>query len=91
MVLVNLSVLLFFYGFFRTPNQREIFPSLGLSDTIISMVAADALFRDSLYTLKKGDFIIGWNDTEKFGLGNPNIIWRRTGLGQKVNVYQRHK
>ena len=43
-------------------------PSLELTDTIISMFAAIALFALP-YNIKKGDFIIHWKDTQKLAWG----------------------
>ena len=66
MVLTIFGVTVFLW-IFRTLINK-IFPSIGLSDTIISMFAAIALF--SLpYNLRKGDFIIGWKDTQKLAWG----------------------
>ena len=56
-----------FLWIFRTLINK-IFPVLGLSDTMISMFAAIALFSIP-YNIKKGDFIIGWKDTEKLAWG----------------------
>ena len=47
---------------------NSIFPSLGLSDTMISMFAAISLFAVP-FNLKKGDFILDWKDTEKLAWG----------------------
>ena len=47
---------------------NKVFPNLGLSDTIISMLAAIALFAIP-FNLRKGDFIIGWKDTQKLAWG----------------------
>ena len=47
---------------------NSVFPSLGLSDTMISMFAAISLFAVP-FNLKKGDFILDWKDTEKLALG----------------------
>ncbi|MCK0147998.1 DASS family sodium-coupled anion symporter [Arenibacter sp. F26102] len=66
MVLVIFGITVFLWIFRTLING--IFPLLGLSDTIISMVAAIALFAIP-FNLKKGDFIIGWNDTEKLAWG----------------------
>ncbi|QBA64935.1 SLC13 family permease [Muriicola soli] len=66
MVLAIFGVTVFLWVFRTVING--IFPSLGLSDTIISMTGAIALF--SLpYNLRKGDFIIQWNDTSKLAWG----------------------
>ncbi|WP_339715930.1 DASS family sodium-coupled anion symporter [uncultured Kriegella sp.] len=66
MVLVIFGVTVFLW-IFRTLINK-IFPSLGLTDTIISMFAAIALFALP-YNIKKGDFIIHWKDTEKLAWG----------------------
>ncbi|WP_394750130.1 SLC13 family permease [Spongiimicrobium salis] len=47
---------------------NEIFPSLGLSDTIISIFAAIAMFALP-YNMKQGDFILEWKDTQKLAWG----------------------
>tara|TARA_R110000868_G_scaffold222048_4_gene473914 strand:- start:3584 stop:5014 length:1431 start_codon:yes stop_codon:yes gene_type:complete len=66
MVLIIFGITVFLWIFRTLINS--IFPQLGLSDTIISMVAAVALFSIP-FNLKKGDFIIGWSDTEKLAWG----------------------
>ncbi|MCM4167044.1 Sodium-dependent dicarboxylate transporter SdcS [Arenibacter antarcticus] len=66
MVLVIFGITVFLWIFRALIN--EIFPNLGLSDTIISMIAAISLFAIP-FNIKKGDFIIGWNDTEKLAWG----------------------
>jgi len=66
MVLVIFGITVFLWIFRTLING--IFPLLGLSDTIISMVAAVALFAIP-FNLKKGEFIIGWSDTEKLAWG----------------------
>ena len=66
MVLAIFGVTVFLWIFRTVING--IFPSLGLSDTIISMMAAVSLFAIP-YNLKKGDFIIKWNDTRKLAWG----------------------
>ncbi|OEK09073.1 anion transporter [Flavivirga aquatica] len=47
---------------------NSLIPSLGLSDTIISILGALALFTIP-FNLKKGDFILVWNDTQKLAWG----------------------
>ncbi|TCK67349.1 sodium-dependent dicarboxylate transporter 2/3/5 [Winogradskyella wandonensis] len=47
---------------------NSILPSLGLSDTMISIFGAIALFAVP-HNLKKGDFILHWNDTQKLAWG----------------------
>lgn len=66
MVLVIFGVTIFLW-IFRTLINK-IFPELGLSDTVISIFAAIALFAVP-YNLKKGDFIIEWKDTYKLAWG----------------------
>lgn len=66
MVLIIFGVTVFLWIFRTLINS--IFPQLGLSDTIISMVAAVALFSIP-FKLKKGDFILQWKDTEKLAWG----------------------
>jgi sodium-dependent dicarboxylate transporter 2/3/5 len=66
MVLVIFGVTVFLW-IFRTLINK-IFPDLGLSDTIISIMAAVSLFTIP-YNLKKGDFIIQWKDTSKLAWG----------------------
>lgn len=66
MVLAIFGVTVFLWVF-RTVINGMI-PSLGLSDTIISMTGAIALFALP-YNLRKGDFIIRWNDTSKLAWG----------------------
>ncbi len=66
MVLVIFGITVFLW-IFRT-MINGIFPALGLSDTIISMVAAVALFAVP-HNIRKGDFILHWNDTEKLAWG----------------------
>ncbi len=66
MVLVIFGVTVFLWIFRTVIN--ELLPGLALSDTIISMMAAIALFVLP-YNLKKGDFIVDWRDTEKLAWG----------------------
>jgi sodium-dependent dicarboxylate transporter 2/3/5 len=66
MVLVIFGVTVFLW-IFRTLINK-LFPDLGLSDTIISIMAAVSLFAIP-YNLKKGDFIIHWKDTSKLAWG----------------------
>ena len=47
---------------------NNIFPNLGLSDTMISIFAAISLFAIP-YNIKKNDFIIHWKDTSKLAWG----------------------
>ena len=66
MVMAIFGVTIFLWIFRTVINS--IFPALGLSDTIISMMGAISLFAVP-YNLKKGDFIIVWNDTRKLAWG----------------------
>jgi len=66
MVLVIFGITVFLW-IFRTLINK-IFPGLGLSDTIISMLAAISLFAVP-YNIRRGDFIIKWNDTQKLAWG----------------------
>lgn len=66
MVLLIFGVTVFLWIFRTLINS--IFPKLGLSDTMISIFAAIALFGIP-YNLKKGDFIIQWRDTSKLAWG----------------------
>jgi sodium-dependent dicarboxylate transporter 2/3/5 len=66
LVLAIFAVTVFLWIFRTLINS--IFPSLGLSDTMISIFAAIALFSVP-YNLKKGDFIIQWKDTSKLAWG----------------------
>lgn len=66
MVLVIFGVTIFLWIFRTVINS--IIPNLGLSDTIISIFAAIALFAIP-FNLKKGDFILEWKDTQKLAWG----------------------
>ncbi|WP_299436326.1 DASS family sodium-coupled anion symporter [uncultured Maribacter sp.] len=66
MVLIIFGVTVFLWVFRTLINT--IFPELGLSDTIISIMAAIALFTIP-YNLKKEDSIIKWQDTSKLAWG----------------------
>ncbi len=66
MVLVIFGITVFLWIFRTLINS--IFPKLGLSDTIISMIAAITLFTVP-YNLKKEDYIIKWQDTSKLAWG----------------------
>ncbi|WP_111308580.1 SLC13 family permease [Confluentibacter sediminis] len=65
-VLVIFSIMVFLW-IFRVPINSLI-PGLGLSDTMISIFGALALFTIP-FNLKKGDFILHWNDTQKLSWG----------------------
>ncbi len=66
MVLFIFAVTVFLWIFRTLINN--IFPNLGLSDTMISIFAAITLFSVP-YNIKKGDFIINWKDTSKLAWG----------------------
>ena len=66
MVLVIFGCTVFLW-IFRTVINKFI-PGLGLSDTMISMLAAIALFTLP-YNLRRSDFIIGWGDTTRLAWG----------------------
>lgn len=66
MVLAIFGVTVFLWVFRTLINS--IFPDLGLSDTIISMMAAISLFAIP-FNFRKGDFIIGWKDTQRLAWG----------------------
>ncbi|MDF0709103.1 SLC13 family permease [Flagellimonas okinawensis] len=66
MVLVIFAITVFLWIFRTLINS--IFPNLGLTDTMISIFAAIALFAIP-YNIKKGDFIITWKDTSKLAWG----------------------
>jgi len=66
MVLVIFGITVFLW-IFRTLINK-IIPGFELSDTIISMMAAISLFAVP-YNIRKGDFIIKWNDTQKLAWG----------------------
>ena len=66
MVLAIFGVTVFLWIFRTVIN--DIFPNLKLNDTIISMMAAIAMFSIP-YNLKKGDFIINWKDTRNLAWG----------------------
>ena len=78
MVLAIFGVTVFLWIFRTVINN--ILPDLKLNDTIISMIAAVAMFSIP-YNLKKGDFLIHWRDTQKTGLGHLDLIWRWVGTG----------
>lgn len=65
-VLITFAVIVFLWIFRTIINS--IFPSLGLSDTMISILGALALFAIP-FNLKKGDFILEWKDTQKLAWG----------------------
>lgn len=66
MVLTIFGVTVFLWIFRTLINN--LFPQLGITDTMISIFAAIALFAIP-YNIKKGDFIITWQDTSKLAWG----------------------
>jgi len=64
---------------------NSIFPSLGLSDTMISMFAAISLFAVP-FNLKKGDFILDWKDTEKLAWGILILFGGGLALAEGMSV-----
>ncbi|WP_408030702.1 SLC13 family permease [Tenacibaculum xiamenense] len=65
-VLVIFAVTVFLWIFRAVINK--LLPSLGLTDTIISVAAALAVFAIP-HNIKTGEFIIEWKDTEKLSWG----------------------
>ncbi|WP_276165509.1 SLC13 family permease [Zobellia alginiliquefaciens] len=66
MVLAIFGVTVFLWIFRTVING--VFPALKLNDTMISIMAAIAMFSIP-YNMKKGDFIIVWKDTQKLAWG----------------------
>ena len=66
MVLVIFGITVFLWIFRTVINN--IFPGLKLSDTIISMTGAIAIFAIP-FNYKRGEFILEWKDTEKLAWG----------------------
>jgi sodium-dependent dicarboxylate transporter 2/3/5 len=65
-VLTTFGVIVFLWIFRSLINS--LIPALGLTDTMISILGALALFTIP-FNLKKGDFILKWNDTQKLAWG----------------------
>ena len=65
-VLIIFSITVFLWVFRGLINR--FLPSLGLTDTIISIMAALTIFVIP-HNVKKGEFIIEWKDTEKLSWG----------------------
>lgn len=65
-VLIVFSCTVFLWIFRSLINS--LIPNLDLSDTMISIFGAIALFAIP-FNLKKGDFILEWNDTQKLAWG----------------------
>ncbi len=66
MVLIIFGCTVFLWIFRTVING--IFPSLGLSDTMISMLGAIAIFSIP-YNIRRNDFIISWGDTSRLAWG----------------------
>ena len=80
MVLVIFGVTVFLWIFRTLVNG--IFPKLGLSDTMISVFAAIALFSIP-YNIKKGGFHYSLERHLKTCLGHFDSFWWRTGIGER--------
>ncbi|GAA4281370.1 SLC13 family permease [Gaetbulibacter aestuarii] len=65
-VLITFGIIVFLWVFRSLINT--LIPSLDLSDTMISIIGALALFAIP-HHLKRGDFILKWRDTEKLSWG----------------------
>lgn len=65
-VLITFGVIVFLWIFRSLINT--LIPSLDLTDTMISVIGALALFTIP-HNLKRGDFILKWRDTEKLSWG----------------------
>ena len=65
-VLITFGVIVFLWIFRSLINS--LIPALGLTDTMISILGALALFTIP-FNLKKGDFILKWNDTQNLAWG----------------------
>ncbi|MBT8298106.1 MAG: DASS family sodium-coupled anion symporter [Maribacter sp.] len=83
MVLIIFGITVFLWVFRTLINK--ILPELGLSDTIISMLAAISLFAIP-YNLKKGDFLITWGDTHKLAWGILILFGGGLALAKGMNV-----
>jgi sodium-dependent dicarboxylate transporter 2/3/5 len=83
MVLVIFAITVSLWIFRTLINT--IFPTLGLSDTMISIFAAISLFAIP-YNIKKGDFIIHWSDTSKLAWGILILFGGGLALAQGMSV-----
>lgn len=83
MVLLIFGVTVFLWIFRTLINS--IFPDLGLSDTMISIFAAIALFAIP-YNLKQRDFIIDWKDTSRLAWGILILFGGGLALAQGMSV-----
>ena len=82
-VLVIFGITVFLWIFRTLING--IFPELQLNDTIISMMAAVAMFAIP-YNLRKGDFIINWEDTQKLAWGILILFGGGLALAEGMSV-----
>lgn len=73
-----------FLWIFRT-LINHLFPALGLTDTLISMFGAIAMFAVP-FNLKKGDFILEWSDTSKLAWGILVLFGGGLALAQGMSV-----
>ncbi len=83
MVLSIFGVTVFLWIFRTVING--IFPALQLNDTIISMMAAVAMFAIP-YNLKRGDFLIDWKDTQKLAWGILILFGGGLALAEAMQV-----
>ncbi len=83
MVLAIFGVTVFLWIFRTVINN--ILPDLKLNDTIISMIAAVAMFSIP-YNLKKGDFLIHWRDTQKLAWGILILFGGGLALAEAMSV-----
>ncbi len=83
MVMAIFGVTVFLWIFRTVIN--DIFPGLKLNDTMISMMAAVAMFAIP-YNLKKGDFLIEWKDTQKLAWGILILFGGGLALAEAMQV-----
>ncbi len=83
MVMAIFGVTVFLWIFRTVIN--DIFPGLKLNDTMISMMAAVAMFTIP-YNLKKGDFLIEWKDTQKLAWGILILFGGGLALAEAMQV-----
>lgn len=83
MVLTIFGITVFLWIFRTVING--IFPELKLNDTIISILAAIAMFAIP-YNLKRGDFIINWKDTQKLAWGILILFGGGLALAEGMSV-----
>tara|TARA_R110002167_G_scaffold23281_4_gene82725 strand:- start:7513 stop:8946 length:1434 start_codon:yes stop_codon:yes gene_type:complete len=83
MVLAIFGVTVFLWVFRTVIN--DIIPDLKLNDSIISMIAAVAMFAIP-YNLKKGDFLIDWKDTQKLAWGILILFGGGLALAEAMSI-----